>query len=186
MKTLSLLEHLQELLCLAELSLLLDLVLDLGLECLQLGQGLGGEVFWRRFILLDAFEVLYDVMSLQLLFVDDRFELVILFVDLLQDFFLEALLAHHAVLHVRARLNCLGTLRQNRLILRYLSRRCLLERHALAARSMILKVTIVAKRHVMCLTEDCKLLIVGTNLYLTFHLFVCGAVAIINMRSSFH
>ena len=120
-QTLSQLKHLKILLRLAEALLPCDFLLNLGLEVLQLHQGLSGEVFGGWFVLLHALKMLDDVLSLCLLFIDDGFQLVVLLVDFLEHLFLQAFLAHHSILHIRARLEGLSTLRENRLELRYLS-----------------------------------------------------------------
>lgn len=71
MQASTLLEHLQVLLLLAELSLLGNLILDFILECFELNQGFRCEVLRRWFVLLHALQVFDDVLSLQLLLVND-------------------------------------------------------------------------------------------------------------------
>ena len=66
---------------------------------------------------MNALKVLYNFLSLKLLLVNDRFKLVVLLVDFLQNFFFESFLSQHAILHIRAGFNSLCTLRQNSLIL---------------------------------------------------------------------
>ena len=74
--------------------MILNLVLDFVFESLQFNQSFLGEIFGRRLVLLDTLEVLDSVLSFDLLFIDDVLELLVLSVDFLEDFFLEAFLPH--------------------------------------------------------------------------------------------
>lgn len=186
METLALFKHLQVLLLLAQLALLGDFVLDLSLEAFELDQSVLREIFGRRLVLLHALKVLDYVLSLELLFVNDRLELVVLLVDFLQHFFLKTFLAHHPVLHVRARLQGLAALRQNRLVLGDLTGCRLLQRHALAAGPVIREVTVVTKSHIVCLTENCELLVMRAVFNLAFHLLIRCCRTLCCMHSRLH
>ena len=100
MEALSLFQNLQILLLLAQLTLLINLLLNFVLESLKFTQRFLGKIFGRWLVLLDTLKMFDDVLCLDLLFVNDGLQLIILFVDLLQNLLLEALLAHHAILHI--------------------------------------------------------------------------------------
>jgi len=84
------------------LLLRLNLAFNLTFESLELNQGFLGKVLRRRFVLLHALEVSDGVLSLDFLLVDDILQLLVLSVDLLENFFFEAFLSHDSTLHVRA------------------------------------------------------------------------------------
>lgn len=178
MEPLPLLQHLQVLHLLAQLALLRYPVLNFVLKRLKLDEGLLGEVLGRRLILLHALEVLDDVLGLKLLLVDDCLQLVVLLVHFFEDLLLQTLLTHHAVLHVRARLQRFAALRQNGFELGYLAGGGLLERLALLTGAVVGEVAIIAQRHVMRLAEDGKLLVMGavSDLSLEFLLALSRSV----------
>ena len=155
-KSLSLLKHVQILLLTAELSLFFDTVLNLLLESIERLQSFRCEVLGRRLVLLHTFQMLDDILSLHLLFIDDHFELLILLVDLLEHFLFKTFLLLQLVLHVLAGSERVRALAENLLELRDLLTCCLLEGHTLTAASMVLEVAVIAQSHVVSLAKDTK------------------------------
>jgi len=105
-KLVSLLQDLEELSLLTQLSLLLDAFFDLHDKGLHAVKCLLCEVLARWCVLLNAFQVLDGVLSDDSLLIDDRLQLIVLTVHLPNDFFLDALLSLDNIGHVRAAIEC--------------------------------------------------------------------------------
>ena len=106
-----LLEHLEEVLGIVEIGQVLNSLVDVGLENLQLVQGLVREVLWRWSIVLHTLKVGNDLSCVGLLFINDLLEHVKLVVHLHGDLIFQALLVEDSLLHVRALTQVIGTQR---------------------------------------------------------------------------
>ena len=98
-KGLTLLEYLEVLLFVRHLCLLCDLLLNVLDEILHSIKRCFREIFAGWGVLLDAFKVFDRLLCVDTLFVDDRFELIVLFVYLFDNLFLDAFLALDGVRH---------------------------------------------------------------------------------------
>ena len=96
---LTLLKYLEVLLFVRHLCLLCDLLLNVLDEILHSIKRCFREIFAGWSVLLDAFKVFDRLLGIDALLVDDRFKLVVLFVYLFHNLFLDAFLAFDGVRH---------------------------------------------------------------------------------------
>lgn len=80
----------------------LNHLIDAGREIIQIFKSFDGEVLRRRPVILHALKVTYDIFGAILLLIYYALEVIVLFVYLLHDFFLESYLASDPFLHPRA------------------------------------------------------------------------------------
>lgn len=97
-----LLQHLQMLFALIEFDKILNPLINACLEILQLVQRLVSEVFGRRLILLHTLQVTNDLLGTRLLLINDAFEVIEFFIDLLRDLVFQSLLITNSLLHFLA------------------------------------------------------------------------------------
>ena len=139
------LQHGEEILFRGELPLFFYTALQVLNKGLQRREGLLREILRRRRILLNALQVLDRQKSLLSLLIDNRCELVVLVLDLLDNLFLDAFLLQDSVLHR-------GTLSKGLLCLveqfvKLIDLQCarLLQCHAAATSTVLVEVAIVAE-----------------------------------------
>lgn len=77
---------------------------------MQLFQGVRREIFRRRLVLLDAFQIANQHCCLFFLFIDDALEVVELLIDFLTNFIFESFLITDLLLHLLGLLKVAGAL----------------------------------------------------------------------------
>ena len=161
-------EHIKELLLLGEASLLAQVLLNLAYVLLHGGDGILGEVFGRRCVLLDRVEMFDGVERFFALFIHDLLQDVVLLLHLVNYFLLNWTQTVDVEFHFRARFERTLSRFKDLLKLVNLIESGLFEGHTATANHVIFKVAVVAQSDVVVFTvcEQLISMVTHANLFL--------------------
>ena len=141
------------------------------------------EVLGRGFVLFNALQVFNCQFGLLSLLVDNLRQLVVLLLDFLDDFFLNALLLTDSGLHLRALLEGSLCMTEQLLELIYLKLTGLTECHTAATSTVQIEIAVIAESLVMDLTVGCQAVFVLAHGDLCLGVWLCHGLRRVIRRS---